>query len=117
MASGIVSTMSRSKQKSYNQQLDAMLLEGFFDANDARQHAFGILSKSMHHYLIQSFKHHENTGRSCVYSDAKMAELSRIRDDFNRLFDIAEEEGLKLDIEATLKVTVIPNGASEKICS
>lgn len=117
MAGGAVSSLSRSKAGSNTQELEVNLLDGKFSSQQAKAHVLGILTKSIQHHWVQSFKHHEDSAESDVYSDTKMAELSKLREDFLLMLNKAEENGLSLDIEASLKVKVVSGNNSEKIAS
>ena len=117
MPSETISAISQSKEGSHTQEVEAKLLDGQFCSQEAKTHVLGILGKSIQHHWVQSFKHHEDSMECDEYSDVKMAELSKLRDDFQLLLDKAESDGLILDIKASLKVSFVSNNQKEKMVS
>ena len=96
----------RNAFKNIDQTQSLELLAGEFSAQDAKAQALGLLSKSIGHHWVQSFKHQSESDELNHYSDEKMAELSLQRSDLVDLIKKAEENGLRLNIEANLKVSI-----------
>lgn len=114
MANGIVSTLNSAGPDIGEQEIETKLIEGSFRSEQAKSHVLGVLGKSIQHHMVQSFK-----GRAddAEYSYWKMSELTKARDHLADVLEEAEKKGLVLNIEATLKVSATPDGASEKAVS
>lgn len=92
-----------------NINYDFKLIDGTFTASEATLILFNLISSKISYHTKENFSSQERFGKGLPDSQKRIIALTEIRDSLKIFLEVAEENNLKLKIEAAVSITLLEN--------
>jgi hypothetical protein len=93
------------KKKTHTQEL-VKLIDGTFDAQEAKEILISLLSHKINFHNIKNLSWGEHFGRSNQQSIVRIEELRKDRERISEVLDVASKNNHKVNIHSTIEIQV-----------
>ena len=89
-----------------NTNYDFKLIEGSFNASEAAQILYDLISSKIRFHTMENFSSQERFGKDANHSLERIQTLKKVQGALKEIFGEAEKKGVQLKIDGSVKISL-----------
>jgi hypothetical protein len=96
-------------------KVDLLLINGIFSPDEAKEVLMNIFASKIQFHELKNLRAMINTNQDDKTSALRVQQLKETIDEFNAVFQQANENGLELSIQSHIEISLLKSNSAEKI--
>jgi hypothetical protein len=96
-------------------KVDLLLINGIFSPDEAKEVLMNIFASKIQFHELKNLRAMITTNQDDKTSALRVQQLKETIDEFNAVFQQANENGLELSIQSHIEITLLKSNSAEKI--